>query len=244
MSRFNLNSRDWLDTPERKRDYNRQHFASAAAAYDRATVAMSLGRDLAWKRLLIESLPNAAAPTCLDLACGTGDICRLLADRYPQGKIIGLDLTAEMLELARHKNPAPNIDYIEADMATTGLETASVDLLTGSYALRNAADLPLALAEIDRVLKPGGTAIFLDFAKAQSSLGQRMQYLLLRGWCGFWGRVLSGSWQVHGYIAESLLRFPTNEQLQQILSKTNLRPVSSTSLFGGMLNLLRVQKKG
>ncbi|PNU18976.1 hypothetical protein C2E25_14935 [Geothermobacter hydrogeniphilus] len=242
MSRFNLNSRDWLDTPERKRDYNRKHFAAAAAGYDRATIVMSLGRDRAWKRLLIDSLPDHPAPRCLDLACGTGDICDLLADRYPQGEIIGLDLTPEMLDMARQRPHAGNISFIEGDMAATGFEDASFDLITGSYALRNAPRLDQALTEIRRLLKPGGSACFLDFARAESAPGRRLQYLLLRSWCGLWGRILSGSWQVHGYIAESLARYPEPDRLQAMLDEAGLRPISRQSLFGGMMSLLRVER--
>jgi len=242
MSRFNLNSRHWLNTPEQKRDYNRKHFAAAAAGYDRATVAMSLGRDRTWKELLIDSLPAHPSPRCLDLACGTGDICELLAERYPEGEIVGLDLTAEMLDLARERIDNPAIRFVEGDMAATGLEDVSFDLITGSYALRNAPQLDQALEEISRLLKPGGEAVFLDFARAESELGRRLQYLLLRSWCGLWGRILSGSWQVHGYIAESLARYPDPQTLQQMLEQAGLRPVSRQSLFGGMMSLLRVQR--
>jgi len=242
MSRFDLNSRDWLDTPERKRDYNRRHFAAAAEGYDRATVAMSLGRDRAWKELLIASLPPHPAPRCLDLACGTGDICDLLAARFPTAEIVGLDLTPEMLEEARRRPHAENISFVEGDMAATGLPDAEFDLVTGSYALRNAPDLGQALTEIHRVLKPGGSACFLDFARANSRAGRRLQYLLLRSWCGLWGRILSGSWQVHGYIAESLARYPEPRRLQAMLEEAGLRAVSEQRLFGGMMSLLRLQK--
>ncbi|TYO99099.1 demethylmenaquinone methyltransferase [Geothermobacter ehrlichii] len=242
MPRFNLDSRNWLDSPERKRDYNRRHFAAAAAAYDRATVAMSLGRDRAWKRRMLTLLPDHPRPRCLDLACGTGDICELLARRYPRGEIVGLDLTCEMLELARRRVTAANVRFVERDMAETGFADASFDIITGSYALRNAPDLPLALNEIRRLLKPGGQACFLDFARAGHPVARRLQYLLLRSWCGLWGRVLSGSWQVHGYIAESLARYPDSRQLAAMLAEAGLERIDEQELFGGMMRLLLVRR--
>ena len=101
MSRFSQKSRDWLDTPAHKRAFNAAHFAAAAARYDVATIAMSFGRDRGWKRRLVAELPLLQRPCCLDLACGTGDLSRLLADRYPHGRIIGLDLTREMVRVSR-----------------------------------------------------------------------------------------------------------------------------------------------
>ena len=89
-AKFNLKIKDYIQTPERKRDYNEQHFSEAASRYDFATRAMSLGRDLAWKRQLIALLPDMAKPVCLDLACGTGDVTFMLAEKYPDGEITGL----------------------------------------------------------------------------------------------------------------------------------------------------------
>ena len=242
MTRFVRRSREALASAARKRDFNREHFAVAAARYDQATVAMSLGRDRAWKRLLVAALPERTDPVCLDLACGTGDICLQLAVRYPQGRIIGLDLTAAMLNLALLRGALPHLSYLQGDMHDLPLVTASCDLVTGSYALRNAPDLARAVAEIARVLRPGGEAVFLDFARAATPVGQRWQYRLLRNWCGFWGRVLSGSWEVHGYIADSLQNFPTAGELDLLMRTHGLEPSARQRLFGGMMQLLHVRR--
>lgn len=242
MTRFVRRSSEALASAEQKREFNREHFAAAAARYDQATIAMSLGRDRAWKRLLVASLPEQPRPICLDLACGTGDICKQLARRYPHGCIIGLDLTAVMLDLAHQRGSPAHLHYLQGDMHDLPLATASCDLVTGSYALRNAPDLARAIAEIARVLRPGGQAAFLDFAKAATPAGQRWQYRLLRGWCGMWGRLLSGSWEVHGYIADSLSGFPSPPELDGLMRGHGLELVGRRRLFGGMLQLLRVRR--
>jgi demethylmenaquinone methyltransferase/2-methoxy-6-polyprenyl-1,4-benzoquinol methylase len=242
MSRFTRRSRESRASAEGKRDFNREHFAAAAKRYDQATIAMSLGRDRSWKRLLVAALPEQARPVCLDLACGTGDICELLGRRYPQGCVIGLDLTAAMLDLAPPRGPSSPVHYLQGDMHDLPLTTASCDLVTGSYALRNAPDLTRAIAEIARVLRPGGQAVFLDFAKAATAPGQRWQYRLLRGWCGMWGRLLSGSWEVHGYIADSLRGFPSSNELERMMRDQGLEMVMKRRLFGGMLQLLQLRR--
>jgi demethylmenaquinone methyltransferase/2-methoxy-6-polyprenyl-1,4-benzoquinol methylase len=122
------------------------------------------------------------------------------------------------------------------------LASASCDLVTGGYALRNAPDLERAVVEIARVLRPGGQAAFLDFAKAATPTGQRWQYRLLRGWCGLWGRLLSGSWEVHGYIAESLRTFPAETDLDRLLLSQGLVLRARHRLLGGMLQRLSLMR--
>lgn len=244
MSRFAHKGREWLDAPERKRAFNAAHFAAAAVRYDVATVAMSFGRDRCWKRQLVAGLPDFRHPVCLDLACGTGDLGRLLAARYPTGCLVGLDLSREMLTIAAARGGPPCLRYLQGDMHSLPLATASCDLVTGGYALRNAPDLERALAEIARVLRPGGHAAFLDFARATTPAGQRRQYRLLRLWCGLWGQLLSGSWEVHGYIAESLRTFPTAAELDRLLGAHGLVPRARRRLLGGLLQLIWSERGG
>lgn len=244
MSRFTPKSREWLDAPGRKRAFNAAHFAAAAARYDLATIAMSFGRDRSWKTRLVAELPRLPHPCCLDLACGTGDLSRLLAARYPRGRIIGLDLTREMLALAIARGGPACLSYLQGDMHALPLATASCDLVTGGYALRNAPDLERAVAEIARVLRPGGHAAFLDFAKAATPAGQHRQYCLLRFWCGLWGWLLSGSREIHGYIADSLQSFPGEAELDGLLRSHGLVMHTRQRLLGGMLQRLLLVRAG
>jgi len=231
-----------IDTPEKKRQFNRQHFAVSAKRYDLATRVMSLGRDRSWKKQLIASLPQGGAPNCLDLATGSGDLALLLAGAYPTGKVIGIDLTTEMLHLAKERNGYHHLDFICADMATTGLATGSFDIITGSYALRNAADLREVLNEIQRLLKPGGHAAFLDFSKPASLAAQKSQYRLLKSWCGLWGLLLHGDPGIHAYIADSLKQFPDRKNFHLLIGAAGLELVSSRLFYAGMLELSLVCK--
>ncbi|MDA3873151.1 MAG: class I SAM-dependent methyltransferase, partial [Kiritimatiellae bacterium] len=99
------NSIQALQDPESKRLYNRNLFREVAPRYDLITRILSFGRDAAWKRWMLNQLPHQSPGSILDLACGTGDITRALHQRYPHAKVIGLDLTPEMLTLARELAP-------------------------------------------------------------------------------------------------------------------------------------------
>ena len=241
--RFDLRIRDYILLPERKKYYNERHFAEAAPRYDLATRAMSLGRDGAWKRMLLAALPDIPSPLCIDLACGTGDLTSLLAEKYPRGEIVGLDLTGPMLALARGRNRQRNVRFTRQDMGALGVATGSADVVTGSYTLRNAPDLGQALDEIRRVLKPRGVAAFLDFAKPQTRWLQAPEYWLLRTWCGIWGMALHGNPEIHAYIAASLKVFPDRSQLRAMFAERGFDLTASRAFFLGVTELLVFRKR-
>ena len=236
--RFALKARDHLADPAAKRRFNRLHFEEAAPRYDLATTAMSLGRDAFWKRALVDALPGAPAPVCVDIACGTGDVALLLAARYPRGTVVGVDLVPRMLAVARRRNRFANARFQAGDLCALPLRNASADIVTGAYALRNAPELRAALSEVRRVLKPGGVAVFLEFSRTGRLRLQRAQYLLLRGWCGFWGVLLHRSPEIHGYVAESLERFPDRLRLRAILGEEGFSMTSARRFFPGVTELL------
>jgi demethylmenaquinone methyltransferase/2-methoxy-6-polyprenyl-1,4-benzoquinol methylase len=237
-----LNIRDSIQTPETKRDYNEQLFTRVATEYDMATRAMSLGRDRAWKRRLVRLLPEAVHPVCVDLACGTGDVTLELASRFPAGLITGLDLTPAMVDVARGRSRFKNVSFAVADMCHTRLPDMSVDFVTGSYALRNAPVLDDALREVHRILKPGGHAAFLDFAKSPVAWRQALQLPLLKLWGGFWGIVIHGGPE-HAYIAESLRQFPDRRALRARLANNGLEVLQSRNCFGGMLEIVLLRRR-
>ncbi len=244
MARFGMRISDCLHDPERKRLFNELHFGEAASRYDLATRAMSLFRDAAWKAHLADRLPRISSPSCVDIACGTGDISLLLAERYPDGRITGVDIARPMLAIARRRNRHANLLFLRQDMCAMEFPEKSVDIVTGSYALRNAPDLAQAIGEIRRILKPGGTAAFLDFSRPRASQFRFPLYLLLRWWCGFWGLILHGNHEVHGYIAASLGAFPDREGLLDLFGANGFTLVSSKRFFLGITELLVLRSKG
>jgi demethylmenaquinone methyltransferase/2-methoxy-6-polyprenyl-1,4-benzoquinol methylase len=232
-----LNIRTAIQTPDAKRCYNERLFTRVATEYDRATRAMSLGRDRHWKRRLVRLLPALPAPNCVDLACGTGDVTGELGSRFPEGQVVGIDLTPAMIEVARDRSQWGNVSYQVADMCQTPLPDGWADLVTGSYALRNAPVLDEALREVRRILRPGGHAAFLDFVKSPVAWRRALQLPLLKCWGGFWGILIHGGPE-HAYIAESLRQFPDRQVLRTRLIRHGLEPVTSERCFGGMLEIL------
>lgn len=242
QQRFGLKIGDYLTTPEKKRYYNEQVFTEIAPHYDFITRALSFWRDAAWKRELVAQLPPQDSPLCLDLACGTGDVAFLLAKKYPAGRIIAVDITEKMLQLARRRNNWPNVGFFRQDMSRLDIGTGSVDVVTGGYALRNAPDLERTINEIARVLRPGGTAAFLDFSRPAAPIANRLQHLVLKSWTGLWGFLLHRNPEVYSYIAESLQRYPDRLTLKKMFERKGFTLSYARLHFFGITQLLVVRK--
>ncbi len=206
------------------------------------TSVLSLGRDAVWKRRLVRLLPDRPRPVCVDLACGTGDLTRLLARRFSGGTVIGLDLTPAMLDLARAHTPEPTVRYEQRDIADTGLAPESVDFVTGGYALRNAPVLDDAIREVARILRPGGTAAFLDFMRWPGRLTGWAEIALLGAWGSLWGLIRHRNPAVYGYIAASLRRFPSPQELHDRFQDHGLPVVKNVRCLFGITAIVVVQK--
>ncbi len=239
-----LRSKDHLGSPESKKLFIEWHFAEAAPRYDLATRGMSLYRDPAWKSCLVAALPELEEPLCVDMACGTGDVAFLLARKYPRGKIVGLDITEPMLAIARERNPYSSVTFTRQDMNATYLKEESVDIVTGSYALRNAPDIGVAIGEIHRILKPGGVAAFMDFVKSGSLFLQPLQYWLLKAWCGLFGLVLHKNPEIHGYVASSLREYPDRPRLLGLFHDRGFDLTYSRRFFLGLVEIIVIRKRG
>jgi demethylmenaquinone methyltransferase/2-methoxy-6-polyprenyl-1,4-benzoquinol methylase len=237
-----MNVADLIQTPEGKRQYNEIHFTEAAPKYDFVTRVLSLGQDSQWKKKLIQSLPQQSCPVCVDLACGTGDLTLALAEKYPTGEILGVDLTESMLDIACVRNTFSAVKFVRQDLGNLGITDSSVDIITASYALRNAPDLRQCLHEIFRVLRPGGVAAFLEFSKSSFQLHERMQNVILKLWGGFWGWLLHGNPEIHGYIAASLETFPDQMRVYTLFERCGFRILQKSYFLGRMVAVVIVEK--
>lgn len=152
-----------------KADKVRAMFGAIARSYDLNNRVHSLWQDEAWRRVAVRMAGVRPGEVVLDMACGTGDLTQAFARRSPASLVIGGDFTPAMLELAAHKRTrldpriAERVRYIEADATALPLDDASVDVVSIAFGIRNVQAPDLALAEFQRVLKPGGRAVILEF---------------------------------------------------------------------------------
>src|SRR5438067_12266101 len=144
---------DRIATRDGKRRYVRALFATIADRYDFITVALSYGQDRRWKRRLIDLASPRRGSRALDLATGTGDLAFALAARG--ARVVGLDITLRMIDLARAQCDRGLVRFLVGDMLALPFPHASFDIVTTGYGLRNVPDLAGPNDEIGRVLAAG-----------------------------------------------------------------------------------------
>lgn len=235
---------DYLHNPAHKRDYNRSLFSVVAPRYDTATRVLSFRRDRSWKRAMLSMAPSCISGLVVDFASGTGDIARMCAERYPHATVLATDLSHDMLRRSPPDNRRASILPVISDMCHTPLPDGCANLVTGSYALRNAPSLDGVLHETQRLLAPGGTALFLDFSKPAHRLPQRFELLLLWVWGELWSLLLHRRRGVYSYIADSLGAYPDRPALRRCLTEHGLEAVRSKLFFFGVIEVVVCRRSG
>ena len=234
-----------LDSPGSKRVYVRRLFATIADRYDLITVLLSFGLDRAWKRRLISLAGSLSGKQALDLACGTGDIAFGLSARG--ASVTGLDITFRMVEIASGKGrpyasriprPASHIPhpaFLVGDMMALPFEDASFDVVTTGYGLRNVPELKGAIAEIGRVLRPGGILLSLDFNRPSNAAVRAVYLAYLTVVGGALGFILHRDPDTYRYIPRSITRYPGAPAVARMMQNDGFSSAEWTAVLGGLM---------
>jgi ubiquinone/menaquinone biosynthesis methyltransferase len=201
-------------------------FDQLAPSYDRANRVLSLGLDQRWRRKAIAKLGDAGRGRVLDLCAGTLDLSQQLIEDGAES-VVSIDFSAEMLAAGQAKLPqdAP-IEVICADARELPLEDSSVDAIICGFGLRNVPELPRAIAECARVLRPGGVLVVLDFFQPKSWLSRMLQSTYNRFIMPFLGGLLTGYGEAYRYLASSIDAFQSRSEFESLLAAHGLEPGS------------------
>jgi demethylmenaquinone methyltransferase / 2-methoxy-6-polyprenyl-1,4-benzoquinol methylase len=231
---------DRIATPDGKRRYVRALFATIADRYDFITVALSYGQDRRWKRRVMALAEPRPGLRVLDLATGTGDLAFAAAARG--ARVVGLDITHRMIELARRKVARPDrahergaLHFMVGDMLALPFPAGSFDIVTTGYGLRNVPDLPQAIEEIRRVLAPGGQAVSLDFNRPVNSWIRcaYLAYLTVVGAALGW--VLHRDPDTYRYIPASIRHYPGAAAVARMFEDRGFSRVRHYRVLGGLM---------
>jgi demethylmenaquinone methyltransferase/2-methoxy-6-polyprenyl-1,4-benzoquinol methylase len=216
-------------------------FGRIAHRYDLLNRLLSMGRDVAWRRVIAARLADARADLVLDVCTGTGDVALAISDTM----VVGADFCLPMLDLARLKarEAERRLPLMNADALALPLGEGSVDAVTVAFGVRNFSDLETGLVELVRVLRPGGRLLVLEFSRP-------------RGWLapilGWWvravppriGRIVSGDTEAYSYLPTSVSSFPDGVELCRKLESAGLESVTARPLTGGVATLYEGVRSG
>ncbi|MEJ5171449.1 MAG: ubiquinone/menaquinone biosynthesis methyltransferase [Fimbriimonadales bacterium] len=212
----------WEAEGAAKRRVVRELFASIAPRYDLMNTVMSLARHRRWRSEAVARLGLRGGETVLDVCCGTGDFMVPLRQAVGDaGRVLGADFCPPMLERARAKGLS---NLAVADACRLPYRDASFDAATVGWGLRNVPDLAAALAEIVRVLKPGGRFVSVDTAQPRSALGRWVSAVAFHRLVPWLGALL-GHGREYAYLPQSTERFLSPEALAEEFRRAGLRDV-------------------
>jgi demethylmenaquinone methyltransferase/2-methoxy-6-polyprenyl-1,4-benzoquinol methylase len=211
-------------------DSVRSMFDRIAPVYDAMNLVMTAGLDRRWRGLTVAAVVRSG-DRVLDACCGTGDLA--IAAARAGGRVVGLDFSPRMLERARRKSGA--VEWVEGDLLALSYQDASFDAATVGFGVRNVADLPGALAELARVLVPGGRVGILEITTPRGPLA-----VFYRLWFDrvvpLLGKLFEGG-AAYRYLPASVRRFPGPEELAALLRTAGFDDVGYRLFAGGIVAL-------
>lgn len=208
-------------------------FGAIARRYDLANHLLSGGLDFLWRRKAARIVRGWNPARILDLATGSGDVALTLRRTCPQAQIVGADFCVPMLREALRKNSGP---VVAADGLALPFAAGSFDVVTVAFGLRNMASWPGALAEMRRVLRPGGHLLILDFSVPPPPLRwiyrPYLHHVLPRV-----AGLLTGERGAYEYLGESIEKFPAGQAMCQLLEFAGFAEPTAERLTGGIVSL-------
>jgi demethylmenaquinone methyltransferase/2-methoxy-6-polyprenyl-1,4-benzoquinol methylase len=217
-------------------------FTAVPPSYDLVNRIVTLGMDKRWRRLAAQACLDSSPHRILDIGCGTGDLSINIAQLTPDDtEIIGLDYSPPMLERARQKamkaGVSQRVRFVEGEASKLPFPDANFDCTVISFAFRNLTyKNPVCfphLAEVIRVLKPGGRYVIVESSQPENSFIRACFHLYLRAFVLPVGIMLSGNKGAYRYLAESARRYYSPREVKDLLLKAGFHDVRYRPLFFG-----------
>ena len=217
----------------------REMFATIASRYDLLNHLLSGNVDRRWRRVVAHRLrdvfPQPSKVAILDLACGTGDLAQTLFETTG-ARVVASDFCRPMLSIAAGKVDK-KIAFVEGDALRLPFSDFSFDVVTIGFGLRNFASVEQGLAEVRRVLKPGGWLAVLEFSKPVNPVIRPLFGFYFSRILPLMGGLISGSPGAYSYLPDSVKRFPDQQELADLIEQAGFSQVRYENLTGGIAAL-------
>lgn len=223
-------------------------FSRIAGRYDLINTVLGFNQDAHWRRRTIELADSQAGQSWLDVCCGTGELTLGLCRRMNRsGRVVGLDFTAAMIDVARQKElkefGSSYVEWLEADAMNMPFGESQFDGLTIGCGLRNLPDFDAALTEFARVLKPGGKFVCMDLSLPRQPIWRELYRLYLRTLFATAGNLGLGPGKNYEWVLESLDQFPSPYDLAAGIEQKGFTDVRFEQFAGGLATIHHAVRK-
>lgn len=217
-------------------------FDSVAERYDVMNDLMSFGLHRIWKRVAVMAAMVRSDDKVLDLAGGSGDLTRLLAERVGSGgHVVMSDINAEMLGVGRDRllddGFGKKVSVVQANAEALPFSSQSFDVVSIAFGLRNVTDKTLALEEMYRILKPGGRALILEFSELKLPALQKIYDAFSFKLLPKLGELIAKDGSSYRYLAESIRVHPNQEALRAMMETAGFEQCRYRNMSGGIVAL-------
>ncbi len=226
-----------------KKEFVRYIFNDISSTYDFLNHFLSLGIDIIWRKKFIQSLNFSNQDKVLDVATGTGDVAFKIRKQY-SSEIVGIDLSVNMLNIAKTKANKMNItdiDFIEGDAENLPFDDNTFNKLVISYGLRNLGDCKKGLQEFYRVLKPNSKVGVLEFLHPKSTLIANLFKFYFNNILPRIASLFSNS-KAYRYLPESVDNFMTADELKSLLKEVGFKNIYCRSMTFGITTIVNAEK--
>jgi len=213
--------------------YVRDAFARIADRYVLTNHVLSMGMDIWWRKVVTSRIRRWKPERLLDVASGTGDLALEIQEACPECDVIASDFCAEMLA---HAESRGLVKTVVADALNLPFPDAGFDVVTVAFGLRNMSDYPAALREMNRVLKPGGRLVILDFSLPEGILRGPYRFYLHRILPKMAG-ALTGEKDAYEYLGGSIEQFPAGTAMTGLLETCGFTATDFTPLTFGVVSV-------
>ena len=229
-------------SPDEKRALKvKELFARIAPRYDLVNHVQSFGLHLLWKRKVVDLAQVRTGESAIDVCCGTGDLAFALARKG--AKVVGLDFTPAMLDVAETRSRRATertgdpVRFICGDAMQIPFPENSFEIVTVGYGLRNLSSWETGLRELQRVARPGGRLLVLEFGKPDNAAWRTLYFTYLKMVLPVFGLLFCGSAAAYAYIFESLMHYPSQKGVADKMLNLGLVNVRIVNFLGGIMSI-------
>jgi len=243
---MSISTKPYKNSATSKKEQVSEMFDTISQNYDNLNRVISFGIDVKWRKKILKMVSELQPKQILDIATGTGDLAILMANTNAD-RIIGLDISAGMLEVGKQKitqkNLSNKIEMILGDSENIPFEDNSFDAVTVAFGIRNFENLEKGLSEILRVLKPNGIFVILETSVPDKFPFKQGYSIYTKNIMPLIGKLFSKDKVAYQYLADSASIFPYGERLNNILTKIGFINVKHAPQTFGVATIYSASKQ-